>query len=239
MFPDPETFNPLRWLHPSFPTYAEPLSKYPTITGYSQFGYGRRVCQGQGVTEADLFVGIGGVAWLFYLSKDLSEFSKPDTQAPTKSAPAMCAPDGLSEPSVFVTPVQEAVSETNTEFNAQSPATCEKQDFPAVDDKSDAACNDSKDFANLPTLNRFLPLLSQEAAKPAVPLTNDPATDPTLQYTKLLIAKPEPFSFDLTIRSRARAEHVKTEFLAKQKNGEFRDAKVYWEEGGELGWGKV
>lgn len=31
----------------------------------SQFGYGRRTCQGQTVTEADLFVGIGSIAWMF------------------------------------------------------------------------------------------------------------------------------------------------------------------------------
>lgn len=70
MFPDPDTFNPMRWLDPKFPTYQEPLSKYPTITSYSQFGYGRRVCQGMGVAEADLFVGIGAMAWMFTMSAE-------------------------------------------------------------------------------------------------------------------------------------------------------------------------
>lgn len=65
VFPDPDAFNPLRWLDASFPTFREPLTKYPTITSYSQFGYGRRICQGQGVVDADLFVGLGSVAWLF------------------------------------------------------------------------------------------------------------------------------------------------------------------------------
>ncbi|KAI7222396.1 cytochrome P450 [Hortaea werneckii] len=65
VFPEPDEWNPLRWLDEDFPTYQEPLTKFPTITEYSQFGYGRRTCQGMGVTEADLFVGIGSVAWLF------------------------------------------------------------------------------------------------------------------------------------------------------------------------------
>lgn len=68
VFPEPEEFNPMRWLDPKYPTYQEPLSQYPTITQYSQFGYGRRMCQGMGVTEADLFVGLGSLAWLFSIN---------------------------------------------------------------------------------------------------------------------------------------------------------------------------
>jgi len=73
VFPEPDTFNPRRWLESKYPTYQEPLSKYPTITNYSQFGYGRRVCTGQGVAEADLFVGIGSMAWMFKMSADGAE----------------------------------------------------------------------------------------------------------------------------------------------------------------------
>lgn len=65
IYPEPDAWNPLRWLSTEFPTYQEPLCHYPSITGYSQFGYGHRTCQGKGVTEADLFVGIGSIAWLF------------------------------------------------------------------------------------------------------------------------------------------------------------------------------
>lgn len=65
VFPDPDAFNPLRWLDPSFPTFRQPANIHPTITNYSQFGYGRRTCQGMGVVDADLFVGLGSVAWLF------------------------------------------------------------------------------------------------------------------------------------------------------------------------------
>ncbi|KAL9089473.1 MAG: hypothetical protein Q9159_002513 [Coniocarpon cinnabarinum] len=68
-YPMPDAYNPDRWVDPSYPTYQEPLSKYPTICGYSQFGYGRRTCQGQEVTEADLFCGIGAIAWGFDIRK--------------------------------------------------------------------------------------------------------------------------------------------------------------------------
>lgn len=68
-YPLPDAYNPDRWMDPSFPTYQEPLSRYPTICQYSQFGYGRRTCQGQEVTEADLFCGIGAMAWGFDISK--------------------------------------------------------------------------------------------------------------------------------------------------------------------------
>lgn len=66
MYPDPETFNPDRWLSPAFPTtYREPLTQHPSLAGYSQFGFGRRVCQGVPVVEQDLFLAVGGMAWAF------------------------------------------------------------------------------------------------------------------------------------------------------------------------------
>ena len=71
-YPMPDVFNPDRWVDPNFPTYQEPLSKYPTICQYSQFGYGRRTCQGQEVTEADLFCGVGAMAWGFNISKAIN-----------------------------------------------------------------------------------------------------------------------------------------------------------------------
>jgi hypothetical protein len=42
----------------------------------TQFGYGRRTCQGQTVTEADLIAGIGSMAWLFDISKEPKEHKK-------------------------------------------------------------------------------------------------------------------------------------------------------------------
>src|SRR2546421_3377596 len=39
-YPDPEAYNPARWLDPSFPTYKEPLTEFPKLMGHHQFGCG-------------------------------------------------------------------------------------------------------------------------------------------------------------------------------------------------------
>jgi hypothetical protein len=64
-YPDAEAFNPARWIDPAFPTYREPLSRYPNLSSFSQFGFGRRTCQGIPVVEQDLFLTMGGIAWAF------------------------------------------------------------------------------------------------------------------------------------------------------------------------------
>lgn len=64
-YPDPETFNPDRWLQPEYPTYKEPLTRFPTLDGFSQFGFGRRTCQGIPIVDQDLFLTMGGMAWAF------------------------------------------------------------------------------------------------------------------------------------------------------------------------------
>ncbi len=69
MYPDAETFNPMRWLDPAFPTYREPLSMYPNLNGYFQFGVGRRTCQGVPLVDQDLFLSFGGLAWAFDILK--------------------------------------------------------------------------------------------------------------------------------------------------------------------------
>lgn len=69
VYPDAETFNPRRWLDPSFPTYREPLTHHPNLNGFSQFGFGRRTCQGIPVVEQDLFLTMGGMAWAFDIRK--------------------------------------------------------------------------------------------------------------------------------------------------------------------------
>jgi hypothetical protein len=69
VYPDAETFNPQRWLDPSFPTFREPLTQFPNLNGFSQFGFGRRTCQGIPVVEQDLFLTMGGMAWAFDIRK--------------------------------------------------------------------------------------------------------------------------------------------------------------------------
>jgi hypothetical protein len=73
-YPDPENFRPERWLAPNFPTYREPLTEFPNLKGFSQFGFGRRTCQGVDVVEQELFLVIGGLAWAFDIRKKMSKF---------------------------------------------------------------------------------------------------------------------------------------------------------------------
>ncbi|KAI2642949.1 cytochrome P450 2C3 [Xylaria nigripes] len=68
-YPDGEAFNPARWLEPSYPTYKEPLTVYPKLNGFSQFGFGRRTCQGIPLVEQDLYLAMGGMAWAFKICK--------------------------------------------------------------------------------------------------------------------------------------------------------------------------
>jgi cytochrome P450 len=63
LYPDPETFNPDRWLSPEYPTYREPLSVFPNIQGYSALGFGRRQCPGTVIAENSLFLEVACIAW--------------------------------------------------------------------------------------------------------------------------------------------------------------------------------
>jgi hypothetical protein len=69
------------------------------------------------------------------------------------------------------------------------------------------------------------------------------ATDPTLDFTTLLIAKPLPFKFELWPRGRKREQTVRELFAESVKNGDYQESRHY---GGPnhgkdqtLGWGKV
>lgn len=77
LYPDPEAFNPARWLEPSYPTYKEPLTIHPNLAGYSQFGFGRRTCQGVPIVDQDLFLSMGGLAWAFDIRQKLGYDGKP------------------------------------------------------------------------------------------------------------------------------------------------------------------
>ena len=73
-YPDPENFRPERWLASNFPTYREPLTEFPNLKGFSQFGFGRRTCQGVDIVEQELFLVMGGLAWAFDIRKKMSKF---------------------------------------------------------------------------------------------------------------------------------------------------------------------
>ncbi|KAG9189986.1 hypothetical protein G6011_08074 [Alternaria panax] len=59
-YPKGEEFHPERWLEPGWPTFKEPLTKHPTVVGMSSFGWGRRTCLGQQITQDELLVACGG-----------------------------------------------------------------------------------------------------------------------------------------------------------------------------------
>ncbi|KAI0971237.1 cytochrome P450 [Xylaria arbuscula] len=68
-YPDADAFNPARWLEPQYPTYKEPLTEHPKLNGFSQFGFGRRTCQGIPLVEQDLYLAMGGIAWALDIRK--------------------------------------------------------------------------------------------------------------------------------------------------------------------------
>ncbi|KAK8030644.1 hypothetical protein PG990_000378 [Apiospora arundinis] len=66
-YPDPDNFRPERWLEAGWPTFQEPLTQYPTLRGMTSFGWGQRQCLGQSLTEDELIVACGALAWCFNL----------------------------------------------------------------------------------------------------------------------------------------------------------------------------
>ena len=64
-YPDPENFHPERWLEPGWPTYQEPLTQYPSIKGMTSFGWGQRACLGQTLTQDEMLLACGALAWSF------------------------------------------------------------------------------------------------------------------------------------------------------------------------------
>jgi Cytochrome P450 len=69
LYPDPETYNPERWLSPEYPTFREPLTKYPNLQNFSSFGFGRRICQGQNIAERELHIATARIAWACQIEK--------------------------------------------------------------------------------------------------------------------------------------------------------------------------
>ncbi|KAJ2903847.1 O-methylsterigmatocystin oxidoreductase 3 [Zalerion maritima] len=63
LYPDPEAFDPGRWLRRDSPVYKEPLSKFPNVNGWSCFGFGRRICPGLNLAERSLYLLVMLVGW--------------------------------------------------------------------------------------------------------------------------------------------------------------------------------
>ncbi|KAK3620601.1 hypothetical protein LTR56_023314 [Elasticomyces elasticus] len=70
-FPDPDRFNPDRYMKDS--PDARP---FPNEKGYMTFGWGRRVCSGQGLAEQGIFITVARMLWAFNIQKALDEQGK-------------------------------------------------------------------------------------------------------------------------------------------------------------------
>jgi hypothetical protein len=66
-YPDPDNFRPERWLEPTWPTYQEPLTQYPTVKGMTSFGFGQRACLGQSLTQDEMLAACGALCWGYNL----------------------------------------------------------------------------------------------------------------------------------------------------------------------------
>lgn len=70
-FPNPDRFNPERYIKDS------PDSRpFPGERGYMTFGWGRRVCSGQGLAEQGTFITVARLLWGFRIQKALDEQGK-------------------------------------------------------------------------------------------------------------------------------------------------------------------
>lgn len=62
-YPRPYEFLPERWLDPAYPsTYS---SQGPKVVGSSMFGWGRRACMGQDLTQEELYAACAHLVWAF------------------------------------------------------------------------------------------------------------------------------------------------------------------------------
>lgn len=79
-YPDGRTFNPARWLDPSFPTYKEPLTKFPNFDHFLAFGHGRRACPGYSFTESSLLIMIARLAWACDIKRAVDPATKQELE---------------------------------------------------------------------------------------------------------------------------------------------------------------
>ncbi|EMC96385.1 hypothetical protein BAUCODRAFT_473264 [Baudoinia panamericana UAMH 10762] len=84
-FPEPDRFNPERFMRDS--SEARP---FPNEKGYMTFGWGRRVCSGQGLAEQGTFITIARLLWAFNIQKAL------DTQGKEIPVDIFAYTDGLN-----------------------------------------------------------------------------------------------------------------------------------------------
>lgn len=70
VYPEPDTFNPRRFLDPSYPTARVTEGvEYGASRGHWAFGFGRRACPGQHIGERSLLIVSARLLWAFNFSK--------------------------------------------------------------------------------------------------------------------------------------------------------------------------
>ena len=82
-YPAPDNFRPERWLDPGWPTYQAPLTQFPTIKGMTSFGWGQRQCLGMSVTQDELLIACGALAWCFNLKPKINPATGVPFPVPT------------------------------------------------------------------------------------------------------------------------------------------------------------
>jgi hypothetical protein len=81
-YPDPEKYRPERWLEAGWPTFQEPLTKYPDIVGMTSFGWGQRQCLGMSITRDETVTGAGALMWAFNLKRKVDPVTRKDIEVP-------------------------------------------------------------------------------------------------------------------------------------------------------------
>ncbi|MCJ1311157.1 hypothetical protein MMC25_004827 [Agyrium rufum] len=73
-YPDPHHFEPLRFMDPSLRASFEPSGStltpkgskiHPNKAGHSSFGWGRRICPGEGLALHSLFIALAKILWAY------------------------------------------------------------------------------------------------------------------------------------------------------------------------------
>ncbi|KAL2062757.1 hypothetical protein VTL71DRAFT_5829 [Oculimacula yallundae] len=82
LYPDAANFRPERWLYPSFPTYKEPLTHYPSIKNHSSFGWGRRQCLGLDYSEIVHMTIVATILWSCNIQKKIDEKTGKEIELP-------------------------------------------------------------------------------------------------------------------------------------------------------------
>ncbi|TLD16731.1 uncharacterized protein PgNI_02378 [Pyricularia grisea] len=82
MYPEPDTFNPDRWIDPKFPTYKEPLTENPSLMNTLMFGAGRRQCPGMILGTRNVYVQTMMLVWACDLGRARDEVTGEEIVPP-------------------------------------------------------------------------------------------------------------------------------------------------------------